>query len=180
MCEEVQQRGFSINNLLTQGEQQSAIQSKNKEDEPTESPEREDNSSTRTSSSASPSSASDQMPSEGLVEMLGFNPLLMQQMAQSAAAAFALNQQMPKPGPKPPSSTVIQPVVGTAQMPKHATVQQTNNVPTTSTSMLPQHGTPEWYNAMNYLASRQLQFMSAGHPGKLLRLYKLVFGFFIF
>jgi hypothetical protein len=91
---------------------------------------------------------------EALAGMLNFNPLLMQQMAQNAAT-FALNSN---PSQKPNPATIkSDPIVSSQQQ----------ELPTTSASV-PQPPNPEWYNAMNYLnmASRQLQFMTAGaHPG---------------
>jgi hypothetical protein len=136
------QRAFSITNLLTKNEQSEDVADK----------EAEDNSSTRTSSSASQLSP-DEEPN-GLAGMLGFNPLLMQQMAQSAAAAFALQ-----------SKANVTPIAQ-ATLPKHN--PQPQEAPTTSANLRP-NANPEWYNAMNYLniASRQFQLMSGNQAGNI-------------
>lgn len=176
MREEPQPRGFSITNLLTQNEQLETATAK-PEKENTKSVEKEENSSTRTSSTTStssgtsPMSPSDPTPSKELIGMLGFNPMFMQQMAQSAAAAFAFNST-PQPKQPPKHSPVVPPaaVNPMVRMDPNQQPQLEVPVPTTSTNMFPQQGTPEWFNTINYLnlASRQFQFMSGGHPSKLM------------
>lgn len=159
MPEDQQQRGFSITNLLTQP---------NTDDQSNEEEnhvEKEDNSSTRTSSSVSPLSATEPMVPEELAGMLNFSPVFMQQMAQNAAAAFALNNQnQQQQKTKVPNSTPI--IQANPSAVNKRLINQ--EVPTTSALMPPPNAPPEWYNAMNYLnmASRQLQFMTnAAHPG---------------
>lgn len=154
MCEDLQ-RSFSINKLLTQTNDPPAEEPNNEESRV----EKEDNSSTRTSSSVSPMSESEAIVPEGLAGMLGFNPLLMQQMAQNAAFAFSQNQQQTKK---------VNPTTMQQALPTKRLEAQQQDTPTTSTQIPPANATPEWYNAMNYLnmASRQLQFMSANHSSE--------------
>jgi hypothetical protein len=156
MREDPQQCGFSITNLLTTAnpsEQQSEDSPPPIEDRRESLDKGEDNSSTRTSSSVSPLSSEEREPLAG---MLGFNPLLMQQMAQSAAA-FALQSKV-----KVKPSTISPMEANILAKSKN----QSSEVPTTSANN--PNTNPEWYNAMNYLnmASRQLQFMSGSQAGK--------------
>lgn len=147
------QSNFSITNLLTESnkiDESNKIAESNKITESNKKTNNEDNDnlSSRNSSSASLSEDEPIVP-EALAGVLNFNPSLMQQMAQNAAA-FNLNLNSSAQNPNNSVTKIAPP--------------QQNELPTTSNTV----SHPEWYNAMNYLnmASRQIQFMAAGaHPG---------------
>lgn len=165
---QLQRRGFSISNLLAPH-----LKAINTPDQPPDLTAAVDEEEARTEdstgrdSSISTDQPEDDDPLFGSEGMLtSFSPLFVQQLAQNAAASLAMNSRSTDGQPANPNeqaSTRPHPQ-STSKTADHSPRSHPNGAQSSSG---PANGSPEWFNAMNYLnmANRQLQFMSNNPAG---------------